>query len=78
MEDGEQVPSSAVLRAAATAAYHATTISIIAADNATVARPMSLALFVDDHHVRAADGVRRVFHRLEKHPGNPIHVFTSP
>ena len=39
---------------------------------------MSVALFVDDHHVRAADGVRRVFHQFEKHPDNPIHVFRNP
>jgi hypothetical protein len=28
---------------------------------------VTIALFVDDHHVRAAAGVRRVFHRFEKH-----------
>ena len=34
-------------------------------------------LFVDDHHVHSSQGVRRIFHRLEKHPGNPVHVFTE-
>ena len=35
-------------------------------------------LFVDDYHVHSSQGVERVFHRLEQHPDNPIHVFTDP
>ena len=35
-------------------------------------------LFIDDFHVHSAHGVRRRFHRLEKHPDNPVHVFTDP
>ena len=35
-------------------------------------------LFVDDYHVHSSQGVERVFHRLEQHPANPIHVFTDP
>ena len=35
-------------------------------------------LFVDDYHIHSSQGVERVFHRLEQHPDNPIHVFTDP
>ena len=35
-------------------------------------------LFVDDYHVHSSQGVERVFHHLEQHPDNPIHVFTDP
>lgn len=35
-------------------------------------------LFVDDYHIHSSQGVRRVFHQLEQHSGNPIHVFTEP
>ena len=38
---------------------------------------MSEMLFVDDYHVHSAQGVQRKFHRLEKHPDNPVHVFTD-
>ena len=34
-------------------------------------------LFVDDYHIHSSQGVERVFHRLEQHPDNPIHVFTD-
>ena len=35
-------------------------------------------LFPEDIHIHTSQGVERVFHRLEKHPDNPIHVFTDP
>ena len=35
-------------------------------------------LFIDDHHIHSCRGVRRRFHRLSKHPDNPVKVFTDP
>ena len=35
-------------------------------------------LFVDDYHLHATKGVRRRFHRLRKHAGNPVQVFSDP
>ena len=35
-------------------------------------------LFIDDHHIHSSRGVVRRFHRLDKHPDNPVKVFTDP
>ena len=35
-------------------------------------------LFIDDHHIHSSQGLERRFHRLKKHPGNPVKVFTDP
>ena len=35
-------------------------------------------LFIDDHHIHSSQGPERRFHRLNKHPGNPVKVFTDP
>ncbi len=35
-------------------------------------------LFIDDHHIHSSRGVVRRFHRLSKHPDNPVKVFTDP
>ena len=35
-------------------------------------------LFIDDHLVASREGVNRVYHAFEKHPGNPIMVASKP
>ena len=35
-------------------------------------------LFLDDYHIHSSRGVERRFHPLNKHPGNPVKVFTDP
>ena len=35
-------------------------------------------LFLDDTHIAEQHGLRRVFHRAQKHPGNPVVAKTQP